>query len=60
MNPCGRALLRRLTAAMACALLAGSASAQAAGTSRVPKPVIEPARQGAAARIHHSPSPIWM
>jgi hypothetical protein len=44
MKPVGRALLRRLTAALASALLASGACAQAAGASRVPKPVIEPAR----------------
>ncbi len=44
MKPVGRALLRRLTAALACALLASGACAQAAGASRVPKPIIEPAR----------------
>ncbi len=44
MNPCGRALLCRLAVSMACALLAGSVCAQAAGSSRVPRPVIEPAR----------------
>jgi len=44
MNPCGRALLRRLTAALACSLIAGSVCAQAASAGRVPRPTIEPAR----------------
>ena len=44
MSPWRRALPRRLTAALACALLAGSVWAQATGASRVPRPVIEPAR----------------
>ena len=44
MNPSGRAWLRRLSAALTCALLAGAACAQVAASSRVPKPLIEPAR----------------
>jgi len=39
-----RTLLRRVAAGLACAWLASTAFAQAADASRVPKPVIEPAR----------------
>jgi|PlaIllAssembly_1097288.scaffolds.fasta_scaffold380885_2 hypothetical protein len=39
-----RTLLRRVAAGLACAWVASTAIAQAADASRVPKPVIEPAR----------------